>query len=160
RIARTVGNGPNQVELGDINGDGKLDIATVDTMDTTVSVILGNGDGNFQSRITTDLTVGAQSLALGDLNGDAKLDLVTAASGISSLLGNGNGTFRARSLNIPAGTYLAIRDLDGDGAPDIVTPQFSADANFIFFQDTITTTSTTPIIPYLTGLDVSTAGGA
>jgi hypothetical protein len=65
-------------------------------------------------------------VALADLNGDGKPDIVTAdsgSSGVSVLLGKGDGTFAGQAEyatgKAPAGVALA--DLNGDGKPDIVT---------------------------------------
>ncbi len=43
---------PSSVVTGDFNGDGRLDIATADQADNTVSVLLGNGDGTFQAPVS------------------------------------------------------------------------------------------------------------
>ena len=48
-----AGTGPYSVAVGDFNGDGKPDLATANAYDNTVSVLLGNGDGTFQTPWTT-----------------------------------------------------------------------------------------------------------
>ena len=73
----TVGNGPAQVVVGDFNGDGKLDLATVNTMDNTVSVLLGDGTGNSTLASSPGTGNWPNYLAVGDFNGDGKLDLVS-----------------------------------------------------------------------------------
>jgi hypothetical protein len=76
------GCGTRTLTLGDLNQDGKLDIATGNTdlthtdVPNTVSVLFGNGDGTFAPRV--DYPAAAASLALGDLNGDGQLDVVVA----------------------------------------------------------------------------------
>jgi len=116
------------VALGDVNGDGRLDIVTADQLNTTVSVLLGNGNGTFkaQANFSTGGTTYPRSVSLGDVNGDGKLDIVNSASTkISVLLGNGNGTFIAQTqFSAGAGTYSSnafLGDVNGAGKLDIVT---------------------------------------
>jgi len=124
--------------VADFNGDGKLDIAVIAQMlgaGSTVQLLLGNGDGTFQSPpisvTVTPSNTTVQSLAAGDFNGDGKVDLVatffdnnTSQFGISVALGNGNGTFQApvASLLAPgSGTnMILVADVNGDGILDIV----------------------------------------
>jgi hypothetical protein len=62
------------VNIGDFNGDGKLDAAVVEG--TGIGLLLGNGDGTFQSPIDQLPANGVTSLSMGDFNGDGSLDLV------------------------------------------------------------------------------------
>jgi len=121
------------VALGDLRGDGKLDIVLTsmdwegNDFDGSVSVLLGNGDGTFQPAVSYNS--GAQdaaSVAIGDLNGDGIPDLVVANYGeplVGVLLGNGDGTFQ------PAVTYgggdanlssVVLGDLRGNGILDVI----------------------------------------
>ncbi len=93
-----VGHSPSAVAVGDFNGDGKLDMAVAEEGDNTVSILLGNGDGTFQSQSTFPTGVAPDAIVAGDFNGDGKLDLGVANftdNTISILLGNGDGTFTA-----------------------------------------------------------------
>src|SRR5438552_7096867 len=93
-----AGSNPVFVTTGDLNGDGKLDLAVANQFSGNVSVLLGRGDGTFQA--ATNATAGSSptSAVVADLNGDAKLDLAvsdSASTNVSMLIGKGDGTFEA-----------------------------------------------------------------
>jgi hypothetical protein len=120
---------PFAVAVGDFNGDGKLDVVATDSgfrEGNTVTVLLGNGDGTFQSPRSFAVGRNPVSVAVGDVNGDGIPDIVTANMSdntVSVLLGNGDGTFRNR-VTYPVGVNphsVALADFRGDGRLDIVT---------------------------------------
>src|SRR5439155_10963871 len=82
-----TGSEPNSVAIGDLNGDGKPDLATANWNSNTVSVLLGNGDGNFGVKTDYGTGSGPLSVAINDLNGDRKPDLATATSGSNTISG-------------------------------------------------------------------------
>jgi hypothetical protein len=132
----------------DLNGDGKLDLVFTNSgqsgssLDNTISVLLGNGDGTFQPERTFPTGIFPVDVETGDFNGDGKPDLavanqicaLTAAScgtgSVSVLLGNGDGSFQPR-VDYPVGVTplsVAIADFNGDGKPDLAV------ANYGLFQ--------------------------
>ena len=119
-----AGPNPRSVAVGDFNGDGVLDLAVPYTDwgpgTSGVSVLLGNGDGTFQTPRTFAVADGPWSVAVGDFNGDRVADLAVATgNGISVLLGAGDGTFQAARNFGARGLVLAVGDFDGDGVPDL-----------------------------------------
>jgi hypothetical protein len=122
-VGYPVGRNPDAIVTADFNGDGKLDLATADLVSSTVSVLLGNGDGTFQPAVATAAGGYPRSLAVGDFNGDGNLDIVTAnVADVSVLLGNGDGTFRAPTsigLNGDSALSVAVGDFNRDGKMDL-----------------------------------------
>jgi hypothetical protein len=123
--------GPNTVVIGDLNGDGKRDLATANSGVDTVSVLLNNGNGSFRTKRDYKTGGGTSSLAIGDLNGDGNPDLATAnisANTVSVLMNRGDGSFQAKR-DYTTGRYshdVAIRDLNGDGKPELATANYNA----------------------------------
>jgi hypothetical protein len=116
---------PFQVAVADLNGDGIPDIVTANRSDNSVSVLLGNADGSFQTRETFPTGRQPFSVTVADVNGDGIPDIVTAnyaGDSVSVLLGNGDGTFRPH-VDYPAGSAdydAVVADLAGDGKQDII----------------------------------------
>ena len=128
------------VAVGDVNSDGKADLIVANGCQSTnqcgngsVGVLLGNGDGTFQSaRTYSSGGVAASSVAVADVNKDGYADLVVtnqcldsscASGGVSVLLGNGNGTFQAAQSYATGGltaVSVAVGTFNGDKKVDLV----------------------------------------
>ncbi len=117
------------VAIGDLNGDGRLDLVISDDQGTngvsSVSVLIGNGDGTFGQGAAYDAGLEPVSVAISDLNRDGKQDLAVAnyrSSTVSVLLGRGDGSFDGKvGYGVGDGPVsVAVGDLNGDGSPDIV----------------------------------------
>jgi hypothetical protein len=106
----------------DFNGDGRLDLAVLKANNTLV-VLLGNGDGTFQTHADYATGNGAVAMRLGDVNGDQRPDLIVLQAGsVGILLGNGDGTFQNHAGHLIGSnpTSLAALDVNGDGKLDLV----------------------------------------
>jgi hypothetical protein len=127
---------PQDIATGDFDGDGRLDLAvTINTANTSLSLLRGNGDGTFQAPVNFANTSGFDSPAIvtTDLNNDGRLDIVighsiacftapcVVARTISVMLGNGDGTFQpTREIDVGTGiAEIAVGDFNRDGAKDL-----------------------------------------
>ena len=118
---------------GDFNNDGAVDLLV--SMNSspvgTVSLLFGDGAGNFQ--VANTLTVSSLPLGIqaGDFNGDDNQDFAVAQTGSNSVavfLGDGNGFFTAPT-NYTVGTNaqdVAVRDFNGDGKQDLIVANFNS----------------------------------
>jgi hypothetical protein len=126
RRAIATGVSYPSVTTADVTGDGKLDLLLANPYSSSspVSLLLGNGDGTFQTAQTLPGVSGSVTVA--DLNGDGKPDLIDSKGHV--FLGNGDGTFRKLKTRIDLSddaVVNAVVDVLGDGKPpDIITSSY------------------------------------
>jgi len=120
-----TGTRPFSVVVSDLNGDGRPDLlvanyGTPQQAGYTVSVLLGNGDGTFQSQQTFATGTRPDSVAVADLNEDGRPDILVAnfSSGtIGVLSGIANGNFTGQNYTI----VPSLDTITGTGSIDQIT---------------------------------------
>lgn len=132
---------PSAIAAGDLDGDGRMDLAAYvgaspypgpATGEGELVMLLGNGDGSFRAgeRLATGpdesmMYLGTRVVAMADLDGDG-VDDVAARAGLASAvqvwLGRAGGTLGSRQEYAIPGPVdaIAVADVDGDGSPDLV----------------------------------------
>ena len=137
------------IEVGDFNGDGKPDllvsnecVSDADCTQSTVAVLLGNGDGTYQPALVSNTGAVLASITTGDFNRDGKLDVAVnnacpdigcTSGSVNVLLGNGDGTFRSPVSYASGGNAFSVEagDVDGDGKLDLVVANGSGSAGVL-----------------------------
>lgn len=127
-VTRTfyVAGSGGDVQVADIDHDGKLDIGAINSSSDTLDVLLGRGDGTFSATRSFGLdgipfpaTTEPANFAFADLNGDTRIDVVATGSDVETILNMDNTLFGQRAyptIESPQGLELA--DVTGDGFLD------------------------------------------
>lgn len=124
------------IATGDFNRDGIIDLAVGNfngNNATTVSVLLGNGDGTFGRNAAYATGQRPYGVATADFNGDGRKDIATLNvndNTVSILLGGPGGVFQP-AVSYPVGNVgqqgaITVGDFNGDGKPDIAVTNFAA----------------------------------
>ncbi|SHI33515.1 Por secretion system C-terminal sorting domain-containing protein [Hymenobacter daecheongensis DSM 21074] len=130
-----VGSAPRNLALGDLDGDGDLDLVAANSFSNTLSVRLNDGSSNFSVPQSAQLTTGMYPLgvALGDIDGDGDLDLVVAnnqSASVSVFSNDGTALFTSlATASVAVGQYpyaVALGDVDNDGDLDLLASNTSS----------------------------------
>ncbi|MGL5060544.1 MAG: FG-GAP-like repeat-containing protein, partial [Microcoleus sp.] len=156
-----TGTSPTSVSIGDINGDGKPDLALSNQFSDNVSILLnttatGATTPTFATKV--DFTTGSRPLfvSIGDINGDGKPDLATPnvnVGNVSILLNTTTGATTpsfATQVTFPTGPgprTVSIGDLNADGKPDLAVANYDSNNVSILFNTTATGATTPTFAP-------------
>ena len=141
-----AGNSPNDIAVGDVNGDGNLDLAFANHDTNYVTVLDGDGKGSFRPAPGSPFTVQSKphphGIVIADFNGDGKPDLATddwQNNRITVVFNDGRGGFLSPGVSFPVGKmpYYKLRaaDLNKDGRADLVTTNFEGGNVTILLAD-------------------------
>jgi hypothetical protein len=141
---------PTAVAVGDMNGDGKQDIVTVQRLEGTgqVGVLLGDGTGVFAPAADMRISREIFGAALGDFDGDGRPDVASTKQAVVIVLrGDGLGGL-SKETDFAAGAQPAdvvAGDINGDGHPDLVTAGYASDTVDVLLNGV----PAVPVIGYL-----------
>ena len=125
--------------VGDANGDGLADLAVANSLGSSssapsgsVTILLGQGDGTFQTAPTFVVGSNPVALAVDDFDGDGRPDVAMVNQGsfdVSILSARGDGTVEGENVLVGSGPAgLAVGDFNGDGVKDLaVTLSIASD---------------------------------
>ncbi len=160
-----TGSNAYHVSLGDIDGDGKLDMAVANYGANTVSVFRNTtttvGSITFATKLDLTGLSNPLDVMIGDIDGDGRADITAVSNGGNNIKTFLNTTFAPGSLAFNAGTTFgtgsspyggAIGDMDGDGKLDIIVNNYNASVSVLRNTSTVGTAN------FATKADFTAAG--
>jgi len=137
-VVYDMGSDSRGMNIGDVTGDGKLDVIATSDDDSNVAVFINHGDGTFANAVTYTAGTAPRGVMIKDLNADGKADMVVSnasSNNISVFINSGAGTFGAATNYASTGLGTqggSVGDLDGDGKADIAVADYSSSKVSVF----------------------------
>jgi hypothetical protein len=165
RVNFTSGSQPRGVALGDLDGDGKLDVVVTNMNNSNISVfrnISSSGSISFATLETFASPLNCEAVSIGDIDGDGRMDVILTNTGGNTIsiyrntgTSPGSISFAARvDFATGAGPHgVAIEDIDGDGKIDVVTAN-----RWVSNVSVLRNTSTAGTISFATKVDFTIDG--
>ncbi len=156
------GKSPNDIAVGDFNGDGNFDLVVANTETPYLTILLSDGKGGFapspHSPFDTHSYPHVHGIAVADFNSDGKLDVVTDSWGHDQILmflgdGKGNLILPGQAFKTGKRPYQRLRsaDFNKDGKPDVVTTDLEQNAVTILLGDGKGGLRDAPSLPFPAG---------
>jgi FG-GAP-like repeat len=154
-VVMRVGQHPHThgLAIADMNRDNKPDLITVNNSDNDISIVLGDGRGNFTPAPQSPFAVGPSPypFGIGDVNNDGWPDIAATATAtgpsrreqlpfsraLTLLLSDGKGGLVSRQLPLRTGEpwFAVIADINGDRKPDIIATHHELNAMTVMIGD-------------------------
>ncbi|HEY3333183.1 MAG TPA: FG-GAP-like repeat-containing protein [Capsulimonadaceae bacterium] len=143
--------GGGKILLGDVNGDGNMDVVGADYWSGAIDVVFGTASRTWPARVSYTGVQYPNTIAMGDLNGDGMPEIVSGNGGTSHftvLVNAGDGTFADRQTVETSGNNsgpICMADFNEDGQLDVVS--VSSTSNLTVYMNETYVPAITSISP-------------
>ncbi len=147
-VSFATGTAPNDMVVGDIDGDGKTDVVTVNETANTISVLRNTATmgvinaASFAAKVDFATLNSPYAIKVADMDGDGKLDIINSGSSPDFSVFRNTSTVgsitMATRLDIAVTTYsdeFDVNDIDGDGKPDIAVVNTVGNSTISLFRN-------------------------